>query len=350
MALSGCLRRSGVFSRRLQAGWKIGRPFLRSGDGSDLSRIHGPGLSGLFESNASQEAWESYALSEAQLMEFQERGYLSGIRILSDEACDALAADVKSLLVQKHPAQHLWYAYHPMVASGAWRISFNFHDLCWAPQFRIAAHQLLGGPVRFLHDQIFCKPPSSRQTSWFGFHQDFSYWSWTSPMAHLTCWIALDDATAANGCLKYVPGSHRWGLIPPIPGDTAPSIDAVKSVLSAEQQRAVDTAESVELKKGFACFHHPLILHGSDTNTTSRPRRAAVINTIRDGVLSNCGLQPASLGSFPFIPQGMPMGRSGHEHDRMYPLLLGGGASAPACEHSRGPGSEVLEKLPRLTW
>lgn len=32
-------------------------------------------------------------------------------------------------------------------------------------------------------------------------------------MQHLTCWIGLDDATTENGCLNYVPGSHKWGLL-----------------------------------------------------------------------------------------------------------------------------------------
>ena len=41
-------------------------------------------------------------------------------------------------------------------------------------------------------------------------HQDFSYWDRTGPMAHLTVHIALDDQTLENGALHWVPGSHRW--------------------------------------------------------------------------------------------------------------------------------------------
>mmetsp|Transcript_96570 Transcript_96570/g.272997 ORF Transcript_96570/g.272997 Transcript_96570/m.272997 type:complete len:345 (+) Transcript_96570:148-1182(+) len=308
--------------RRGQARWELGRPFLRSGDGTDLSRFRGPGLSTRLEPvTISTNAWKEFALSESQVNDFRVRGYIAGVPVLSEAECDALAAEVDALLVPEHPGKHLWYAYHPFVASGAWRISFDFHDLCWSPKFRVAAYQLLGGPLRFLHDQIFCKPAKS--VSWFGYHQDFSYWDWTAPMAHLTCWIALDDVTVTNGCLRYVPGSHQWGLLPPIPIDVQPSLDAVKAVLSKDQQQAVDLAEQIEIKRGFACFHHPLMLHGSDSNSTGGPRRAAVINTFRDGVTSNCEAKPASLGNFPFIPQGQAMGRSGHENDRMFPLLVG---------------------------
>lgn len=141
-------------------------------------------------------------------------------------------------------------------------------------------------------------------------------------MAHLTCWVALDDATADNGCLRYVPGSHRWGLLPQLPDGCSPTIDAVKSVLTPDQCRAVENSEKIKLKKGYASFHHPLLVHGSESNTTPTPRRATVLNVIRDGVLSNCGQQPASLGSFPFVPQDKPMGQAGHSNDRMYPLLF----------------------------
>ena len=41
----------------------------------------------------------------------------------------------------------------------------------------------------------------------------YSYWTRTKPMQHLTCWIGLDDMSTENGCLYYVPGSHKWGLL-----------------------------------------------------------------------------------------------------------------------------------------
>ena len=61
------------------------------------------------------------------------------------------------------------------------------------------ASQLLGGPVRFWHDQLFCKP--AHHGGVVAWHQDYSYWTRTEPMSHLTCWIALDDSDRDNGCL-----------------------------------------------------------------------------------------------------------------------------------------------------
>src|SRR5687768_17509368 len=62
-------------------------------------------------------------------------------------------------------------------ALGAWRIAPEFHDLLWNPAFIVPASQLLEGPVRFWHDQLFCKPAHhGGRVAW---HQDYSYWTRT---------------------------------------------------------------------------------------------------------------------------------------------------------------------------
>jgi ectoine hydroxylase-related dioxygenase (phytanoyl-CoA dioxygenase family) len=118
-------------------------------------------------------------------------------------------------------------------------------------------------------------------------------------MAHLTCWIGLDDATRDNGCLHYVPGSHRWELLP-ITG-LAGDMDAVQKVLTPEQKAAFQPI-AIELKAGEASFHHPLMMHGSYENRTDRPRRAMVINVFRDGVCSQ--LNQPLLKGVDVIPAG----------------------------------------------
>ena len=121
-------------------------------------------------------------------------------------------------------------------------------------------------------------------------------------MAHLSCWIGLDDSTRENGCVHYVPGSHRWNLLP-ITG-LANDMNAIQSVLTDEQKKHFQPVP-IELKKGEASFHHPLMVHGSYENSTDRPRRAAVINVFRDGVLSASDHPP--LEGVPAIPAGKKM-------------------------------------------
>jgi ectoine hydroxylase-related dioxygenase (phytanoyl-CoA dioxygenase family) len=139
----------------------------------------------------------------------------------------------------------------------------------------MAAYQLLGNKaVRFWHDQLFCKP--AKHGGVVAWHQDYSYWTRSVPMQHLTVWVGLDDASRENGCLQYVPGSHKWGLLdkPVLIGE----MEGLKAFLNEEQQEELKHPVPVEMKKGHGSFHHPLLVHGSFGNSSERSRRAFVIN------------------------------------------------------------------------
>jgi ectoine hydroxylase-related dioxygenase (phytanoyl-CoA dioxygenase family) len=285
----------------------------------DLSHVSQP-LGALFDLPRTAVEWSRYRLIDEQVTFFHENGYLKGIRILDDRQVEILRDELAKLIDPKHPGHELFYEFHSnesidpskvlFHALGAWRISPGFHDILWAPAFTMAASQLLGGAVRFWHDQLFCKP--AKHGGVVAWHQDYSYWTRTQPMAHLTCWIGLDDSTRDNGCLLYVPGSHRWPLLP-ITG-LAGDMEAIHGVLNDEQWQQFQNPVAIELKKGECSFHHPLMVHGSYANRTVRPRRAAVINVIRDGVKSASDEPP--LAGVPPVPTGQPMG------GQFFPLLF----------------------------
>jgi ectoine hydroxylase-related dioxygenase (phytanoyl-CoA dioxygenase family) len=130
-------------------------------------------------------------------------------------------------------------------------------------------------------------------------------------MAHLTCWIGLDDSTVDNGCVCYVPGSHRWNLLP-ITG-LAGDMQAIRGVLTDEQWERFSNPVPVQLKAGQCVFHHPLTVHGSFENRTANPRRAVVVNMVKDGVCSQSD-QPL-LDGVPVIPPGQPL------QGQFFPLL-----------------------------
>jgi ectoine hydroxylase-related dioxygenase (phytanoyl-CoA dioxygenase family) len=284
----------------------------------DLSTYH-ERVTNLFTWPSTSDDWERFGLSEDHLQFFRDNGYLAGIRLLNDEQIEALRRELAELIDPNHPGHHLFYEFNSnestnpstvlFHALGAWRISPAFHDLLWNPRFLTAASQLLGGAVRFWHDQLFCKPP--HHGGLVAWHQDYSYWTRTRPMAHLSCWIGLDDSTRENGCLHYVPGSHRWELLP-ITG-LANDMKAIESVLSEEQHSEFNPVP-IELKAGECSFHHPLMVHGSFANQSDRPRRGAVINVFRDGVLS--ASNDSLLAGVPPIPAGEKM------DGQFFPLLF----------------------------
>jgi len=257
-------------------------------------------------------------LSLEQIAFYRANGYLAGIRLLDDEQVEKLRSELAQLSEPSHAGNELFYEYHSnestdprrilFHALGAWRVAAGFHDLLWNPAFLQPASQLLEGPVRFWHDQIFYKP--AHHGGVVAWHQDYSYWTRTTPMAHLSCWIGLDDSTRENGCVHYVPGSHRWNLLP-ITG-LADDMDSIQTVLS-DEQKANFKPVAIELKKGEASFHHPLMVHGSFENKTDRPRRAAVINVFRDGVKSDS--EEPLLAGVPAIAKGQKI------QGQFFPLL-----------------------------
>lgn len=281
----------------------------------DLSLVHHP-LSRLFADIAD---WGPLHLTDSQIEHYHQLGYVSGIQVFTNEQCDAICDELAELVNPEHDGRSLWYEYNSnesadpthvlFHALGAWRLRTALHDCLFNPRMLIPASQLLGGNVRFWHDQLFCKP--ARHGGVVAWHQDYSYWTRTQPMAHLTCWIGLDRATAENGCLQYIPGSHRWELLP-ITG-LAGDMEAIRQVLTPEQQDTFSNPVAIPLERGYASFHHPLLIHGSYANHTNGPRRAVVINMVRDGVAS-ASPEPLLEGVPPVAP-GYPL------NGQFFPLL-----------------------------
>lgn len=279
----------------------------------------------LFPFPSCPEEWMNYALSSEQVAHFKEHGFLKGVPILNERQINQLGEELEEMVEPHHSGREFFYEYHSnesenseevlFHALGAWRVRPAFHDLLWNPAFLLPAYQLLGSDFRLFHDQLFSKP--AKHGGVVAWHQDYSYWTWTKPMSHLTCWIGLDDANTENGCMYYVPGSHNWGLLDkkPIAGD----MDAVRGSLTPEQVRQFDHKIPVEVKRGEASFHHPLLMHGSYENHSERRRRATLINVFADGVVSNRedgGSHAPGAEGYPSVPAGEAMGGT------YYPLLF----------------------------
>lgn len=276
-------------------------------------------VSDLFKQPKSREEWDQYRLTNEQVAHFHEYGYLAGIKLLEDDQIEVLRDQLAEVMDPKHPAHQLFYEFHSNESEdsnsvlfhslGQWRIESGFHDILWNPAFVMAAHQLLENkPVRFWHDQLFYKP--ARHGGVVAWHQDYSYWTRTVAMQHLTCWTGLDDATTENGCLYYVPKSHKWGLLdaPSLAGD----MNGLMKYLTEEQKKEFKPV-AIELKKGFGTFHHPLMVHGSYENNSEKSRRAFVINVFADGTVSNT--DDELLAGVPIIPKGNKM------QGKFFPLL-----------------------------
>lgn len=288
----------------------------------DLANQHRP-VSDLFQWPKSKEAWDHYRLTDDQVAHFHEEGYVSDIKLLNEDQVEILRKDLAKIVDPEHPANQLFYEFNSNESEdpdsvlfhslGHWRITEGFHDVLWNPAFVMASHQLLENkPVRFWHDQLFCKP--AEHGGVVAWHQDYSYWTRTIAMQHLTCWTGLDDATKQNGCLHYIPKSHKWGLLdaPSLAGD----MNGLLDYLDDKQKEQFQNPVAIELKKGYGTFHHPLMVHGSYENKSEMSRRAFVLNVFADGTISNT--DDELLKGVPPIPKGKKM------EGKFFPLLFEG--------------------------
>lgn len=277
-------------------------------------------ITDLFASPKSESDWEKYRITNEQIEFFHENGYLSGIKMLDESQILALKLALYEVADHQHPLHHLFHEFHSNESAdpntvlfhslGHWRIAEAFHDAIWNPAFRMVSSQLLGDrAVRFWHDQLFCKP--AHHGGVVAWHQDYSYWTRTVQMQHLTCWCGLDDATEENGCLQYVPGSHRWGLLdkPALAGD----MNGLMTMLNASQKEDFKPV-SIPLQAGYAAFHHPLLVHGSYANYSDRSRKAFVLNVFADGTVSDT--DETLLQGVPVIPKGTKM------EGKFFPLIF----------------------------
>ncbi len=173
---------------------------------------------------------------------------------------------------------------------GGWLVDPKLRELVFDPRITRPCAQALGvRRLRFWHDQVFYKPP--RHPGVVPWHQDYSYWQRTVPECHITLNLMLDDADLESGCLHFVPGSHRQGLLPKASFDGP-----------MDQVAAAVGAVPALLKAGEASLHHSSTLHGSFANRSDRPRRAIVLNYMAAD--TRCDTDEPLLRGVPRIARG----------------------------------------------
>lgn len=149
-------------------------------------------------------------------------------------------------------------------------------SLRWLIDSRINAclTGLLGREPYAVQTMLYFKPPGARGQA---LHQDNFYLK-AKPGTCMAAWMALDQADEANGCMRVVPGSHRWPLLCTEKADTRVSFTDVTVPLPPDC-----TALPVVMNPGDLLFFHGALVHGSSPNTTSDRFRRSLIGHYIDG-------------------------------------------------------------------
>ncbi len=128
-----------------------------------------------------------------------------------------------------------------------------------------AVENLIGANIRLYTDQMFCKP--AHHGSEVPWHHDSAYWPAAEP-GLISCWLAIDDVTLENGCMRFVPGSHREEN-PHYEIETINPNNLTVRPEFIDQSREVP----VEIKAGSMSIHHSLTVHRSCSNASDHRRR-----------------------------------------------------------------------------
>jgi ectoine hydroxylase-related dioxygenase (phytanoyl-CoA dioxygenase family) len=203
-------------------------------------------------------------LTETQLEEYKDRGYVIPEYRLPEAVLEDLRAD-HARLVERHPE---FRQYCPNLL----HYDLRFLEIARTPEIVEMVGQILGPDFALWNSSLFAKPAADgKRTPW---HQDGQYWP-IRPLATCTVWIAIDDSTAANGCLRVIPGSHHGQKLRAHRKLESDDATLNQELLASEYDES--QAAALVLKAGQMSLHDVFLLHGSEPNRSPRPRRGMTL-------------------------------------------------------------------------
>jgi len=218
------------------------------------------------------------SLTQEQVEQFNEQGFLPYEDLLTPLEVKALHQRLEDIgnEVVAFPPEYVQI--EPRVECGetpADPVRFNnvrkiwnltkydpvFISLARHPKILDVVRSLIGPDLKIYVDQTLCKPP--RVGSAKPPHQDSAYWTTIDPPNLVICWIAIDDATEDNGCMRFIAGSHKNGVI---------EHKHLEDFRVEEESVVYEKEVAVPLRAGSCSFHHSLALHRTDANTSDDRR------------------------------------------------------------------------------
>ncbi len=203
-------------------------------------------------------------LTDAEVAQYHEDGFIVPNYRLAEPVLDAIRSDHARLL-DRHPE---FRDYCPTLL----RYDLGFLNYARDPEILDMVEQLIGPDIILWNSSFFAKPAENgKKTPW---HQDGEYWP-VRPLATCTVWIAVDDAKVENGCLKFMPGSHKVKRLRPHRTNNDPNFTLHQELLESEYDE--EKAVPLVLEAGQMSLHDVFLLHGSEANNSGRPRRGMTL-------------------------------------------------------------------------
>jgi len=224
--------------------------------------------------NVAMQELADYGLSEEQAQFYEENGYVGPLELCSEAEMARIRDWIDSVRFLDGPSP----LYGPM--PGGQRMLRDWHlvyremlDLCTHPAIAGAMRSVMGPDLVLWRSQFQYKDAGQGPVAW---HQDLGFPGHQlrpalNPVKNLSAWMAIDDATLANGCVRLMPGTHKRHL------DRRMSQAESGEGLFGRRYRVeyvVDTREAVAMvmRPGQFFLFSESLLHGSTANPTKKRR------------------------------------------------------------------------------
>ena len=200
-------------------------------------------------------------LSKTQIEQYKTDGYVVPDFTMPENIINKIEESHNKLL-GKHPE---FKNYCPAILS----YDESFLEYCSDETILSYVEQLIGPDFALWNSSFFAKPAiDGHATPW---HQDGQYWP-IRPLATCTVWLAVDDSTPENGCLKFIKGSHIDQKLKSHNENNSKNLTLNQELANEE----FDETEAVNLvlDRGQISLHDVYLVHGSEANNSPKARRA----------------------------------------------------------------------------
>ena len=234
-------------------------------------------------------------VSETQIDFYRENGYVVFDGLLDEEELGVWRRELDEA-IERHIDIN---EYHNQVGDdyyknvfiqcvNLWKTDEGIKRLVLDPGLGQLAADLAGvDGVRLYHDHALIKQPWANPTNW---HVDNPMDPYNSPQA-IMLWVALDDATLQNGCMYFLPGSHKTSRYDIMHGDLNKA--KIDNLLGEYPEWSSIEPVAAEAKAGAGVFISGMIAHAAGPNMTIHPRRALAMLFMPEGSVYNG--KPAAL-------------------------------------------------------
>lgn len=233
-------------------------------------------------------------LNQFQRERYKENGVLHPIRVMPEVTAKRLRAEVETL-EREHADGAGGHSLGQFFRVNGQLVIPLLAKIAQTSEILDAVQGVLGPNLLVWSVELFIKEPGDEKiVSW---HQDITYWGMGETDEEVTAWLALSDVSVQAGCMRFIPGSHRNGIV-----DHHDTFAGANLLSRGQEIAGIDEnlAEPGPLKPGEMSLHHGRCFHASAPNRSDDRRIGVAIRYVTPEVR-----QPDMSRDYAMLVRGM---------------------------------------------